>query len=366
MNTVDIQELAFALSFMKDIVPTNPHPEIYANILVVPEKDHINIYGRNFDKEGKISIACQVTDDRPFIIRLKEFSELITQLKKNGGDISLDITASGKTLKVKDARGETSFRLQDPNDYPSVNEDLKIESEFEIEAEQLAIALSMATFTQTDLLILTGIHAFTTLNPITNKTQICFESTNKYSGGQVLVNANIDDDIDLIFPGTLERAVRRITSTSTVPLKFEIGLNTIRISEGDLWYVKHILINGSYPDTKPLYNNCSALVNIEVERQELLDVLKRVSIVIGDSNEVTFEAGNNELIISTKSVELGESEQTIGIQDPGTAKVKVFAVELQRVLQQLTGDKILIMLGKANEPVLFNDELGQYFTLPCL
>lgn len=124
------------------------------------------------------------------------------------------------------------------------------------------------------------------------------------------------------------------------------------------------LIDGTYPNYKQVIpGSCEERVTID--RESLLTALKRVSLVTTDkSNATKLTFGNNKLVVSTNTPDVGEARETIPIKYSGKEISVAFNPEyMMDPLKSLNNDEIYIELTDDLSPGVIKCDMPFIYVL---
>lgn len=358
MITINSDELYFALSFLKDIVPSNPHQPVHRNVVFEPwQEDILKIHGMDIDKSGYFAIAAELDfDRRKFMLPLDKIHPLISELRRTDDTLKLELTSTGKTVRIVSEDGTSvSFRLEDVEEFPEPTQ-YTVKKQFEVEPGGFVKGLSMATLAQSDKLILTAVHIEGDGN------QIIFEATNMSSGGyRSLSHQGVKFDVAI--PATIEKPLKKMVKGASDVWNVFVTDRGLLV-EDDHWQVVFRLMESRYPDLSRVYRN-ACINKIQVDKETLGRELRIMQAVM-DTNRMEVEIETGKIIMRVDG-ELGETERTVEVVgDTENNRIHMNIVELQKVIQLIEGEDFELQVGTNREPVIFKDEDRIYFIIPML
>ena len=118
------------------------------------------------------------------------------------------------------------------------------------------------------------------------------------------------------------------------------------------------LMEGKFPKYEQFIPE-ETRTNIEVEKKEMIDATKRISLV---SNTVKISAKQGLLILEGESREVGEGKEELGVSQQGEdVNIAFNASFLEDGLQSLEGDKALIGVNEPLKPGVITEKDGAGF-----
>jgi DNA polymerase III sliding clamp (beta) subunit (PCNA family) len=355
MIKVNVDELFFALSFLRDIAPAKAHNPEQECVLFVPTDVGLEIRARDVNKYGVVVVDAETDkDSREFMLPLVNIHKLVAALRRDDDEIGFELTASGKSLNVHSEDGsKVQFRLRDAGDFPGAP-DLAIKKSVVVDPEEFVAALGVATFAQHESIVLQSLHLTSHGDCLT------VEATNAISGGYKSLNT-AGDVFDIAVPATVEKPLKKMLTSSTGTWTVGLGKRQLIISDAH-WLVAFQILGDKYFDLSSLYKNSEANV-IRVNKEELLSHVKVLSSILVDPN-IRFTIEPDSIIMSATS-ELGEAERTMPVVGSLTKGIMILnLVQLQKILQLIKGDEFELCIGNRREPILISYGSEAYFTMP--
>ncbi|HMO04772.1 MAG TPA: DNA polymerase III subunit beta [Kiritimatiellia bacterium] len=152
---------------------------------------------------------------------------------------------------------------------------------------------------------------------------------------------------DFIIPNkTIVELVKTLGAEG--PVKIMIGDNQAAFAYGNLLIITK-LIDGTFPNFRQVIpSQCEERVSLE--REQLLNAVRRVSLVNDKTSSVTLAFEKDNLTISTSSAEVGEASESMAIKYRGKAMGIAFNPDfMMDCLRNLTTDEVALE---------FSDELS--------
>jgi len=183
----------------------------------------------------------------------------------------------------------------------------------------------------------------------------------------VSIKSDIDKQVKVILPvkcvGALERILSTNSSESTTVI---IRDNAIVFLCGTTIQLISRVIDGAYPNYKQVVPE-KPTINVEIDKNTLLEATKRVSLVDNVNNMVKYTLSNNKLNISCTSPEGGTANDEVDIVYAGEElSLGLNARFMKDVLSVINDDKIVLGLGNEMSPIKITPvkDNGVYVIMP--
>jgi len=155
---------------------------------------------------------------------------------------------------------------------------------------------------------------------------------------------------DFIIPNkTIVELVKTLGAEG--PVKIMIGDNQAAFAYGNLLIITK-LIDGTFPNFRQVIpSQCEERVSLE--REQLLNAVRRVSLVNDKTSSVTLAFEKDNLTISTSSAEVGEASESMAIKYRGKAMGIAFNPDfMMDCLRNLTTDEVALEFSDELSPGL--------------
>jgi len=153
---------------------------------------------------------------------------------------------------------------------------------------------------------------------------------------------------ELVVPNkTITELVKNLGTEGTV--KIMAGENQAAFEFGNM-VITTKLIDGTFPNFRQVIpSQCEERVT--VEREQLFNTVRRVSLVSDKTSSITLAFDKNQLTISTISPEVGEASESIAIKYSGKAVAIAFNPDfVMDCLRSLASDEVSIELSDELSP----------------
>lgn len=303
-----------ALSIIQRIVVRNPSLPILENILLETEDKQLKISATNLElgvhvwtkgkaeKEGRVSVP----------------SLLLGNIINNIKEERVVFESEGINMKVNAEHFHGVIKGQDANDFPIIPKP-DIRDFFEIDAKKFREALSQVNFVAIVSEVypeISGVYfSFT-------KDTLFLVATDSFRLGKKEMSERIPKefvDSSFILPlRASQELLYVIEQTEECPIKIGRNENQVVFYIGDTYLVSRLL-SGTYPNYSQLIPK-NFTTTISVNRQELIDTIKLISVFSPKTYDCKIEIGGSGLKL-TSNTTYGSSEASLraaveGVGDP--------------------------------------------------
>lgn len=340
-----------ALSFLKDIVPSNPSVPSHANVLITPSEGQLELRGMDTNKTAKIVISAVTNGELPFLIILsRPFYPFISLASKTNDVFRFKVTTRKLTIILEDD-SETNLSLSDVDSFPLMSSG-EYNTNIEVDPVDFVDSLNMSVFTDSPYLNLTMYHIFT------DNGKLKLETTNSMAGGKTIIQET-NENINLGVPSAIQRPLKKMVGLED---EWTLSINdkTLKVS-GVNWEVVFTTMVDEYYDISNIYNN-SNINLLQLNRAEVINEVALLSIVAEDNN-IHINVKSGIITLSVKGGNNKESGISIPMDEPDN-RVTLHLSEFRKILSMLNDEYFYMQLGNI-EPVLFYEDTQRiYFTIP--
>ncbi|MDQ3940026.1 MAG: DNA polymerase III subunit beta [Actinomycetota bacterium] len=332
------------------------------------EGGRVRVAATDLELTMETSFKAGVDEPGKVIVPGRLFGEMTRSL--GAGQVSV---ASGDAeVEIGSGRGQFRVRSLAPDDYPALpledRSDGATGTEVEIDGDALAMALSQvgrAASTDESRQILTGILWEIT----TDKLTLAATDSYRLAVGEVPIPAPPADERKVVLPSraltelarSLQGGGQRVTALVRDNLvSFSIGEGTTeggleeavigsRFIEGEFPKYQQLIPNG-YPNT------------LEVDREALLEVTKRVGLLAQNNLPVKLQLGS-ELEVSAHTPDVGEGQEIIDADYAGEPLVIAFNPQfLYDGVSAIQTPRVVMEVGDGLKPAILRGQGDGAFT----
>lgn len=308
--TISTQELNYLINKIQNIVPLKPSVPILANFLIEAFNDEL-IFSAT---ELSVSIRCTadivISEEGATTLPAKKFSQLVRELTSPNVEISTNsqhittLIAGTSRFKLNGMSKEAYPDMPDLSDAHTLNFQQK-------ELKDLLYRTSFAVSKEDNRYVLTGVSL-----QISNGLATFFGTDGKrLARSFARVDAPDDLACHAIIPlKAIDEMLKNLTEEGEAKLFLlpdKIGLHanqTLLIAK---------LLTGDFPDVQRIIPE-NTPINISLHREELISLLRQISLFIADQNHsVRFAFTPGELKLTANTLEIGEGNVAMPVNFSG-------------------------------------------------
>src|SRR6266852_6364957 len=176
------------------------------------------------------------------------------------------------------------------------------------------------------------------------------------------VSAPLEGTVPVLEAIVPARALQKLARIATSGDEVEVGVheNQVIFATSGVWLTTR-RIDGQFPNYKQLLPEAFEY-ELTVPRGELLDVVRRASVMIQRSTPRQVRFAEGELTVIARTHEVGESKESMPVAFPGdTLEIGFNADFLRDGLESLEGDDVRVKLISPLRPAVIQGE-GDDFT----
>jgi DNA polymerase-3 subunit beta len=340
--------------------PTNP---IMANLLFVADGEKLTVTAADFDVRISTCIPALVTDPGKITLPAKKIQQIAGALPSGDVELSQDEDNSPE-VSLTCRKSYYKVRGLDAEDFPA-DDDIVYDWGFNMPVKELFSAFSKVIYARAEdesrkelnglLLSIRG--GMLTIAATDGRRLAMVEKP-----FQEEMQEEHEGDVILAYKSVME-LMKSLDPADQV----KISLNQSAASfETPTTTINTKLREGRYPNFRSVIPPSFAQT-VAISRLSFIDVLTRVSMVASDANpQMCFEFFNNEVVISARSNEYGESHESLEVSMDGNPITVCFNPNyLTEPLKYLDCDQLFIKFNDVLNPVsLEGDEGFIYILMP--
>lgn len=339
-----------ALAKVQNIVPTKVTEPILSNVLIYTSEDKIFFRTTTQDMTMEYSCEAEIVEQGEITLPVRKLTGIVHEL--TSGVVTID--ASDETASMSCGSYRSKILGIPANKFPA-KQTLDGGVSYTLQQGRLLDMLKKTVYaasTDDSRAILNGV-----MMNFENSKLICAATDcRRLALYETEVEFPVENNRDSILPTKAVQELIRVLGTEG-DIEIIIKENQAIFTFGDLTLSSKVL-SGSYPDFKK-FVSAKCDYRIEINREELLAVLKRMSVsTTPTSNSMRLCFADNLLTISVTAVEVGEALDTIAIKYEGPEIITIFNPEfMMDPLRNLTSDVIYIELNKESSPGLIKSDI---------
>ena len=330
----DIDSALLSLSAVADKKQTLP---VLSNILIKAQENGLNMLSTDLEIELEMDVENVVVEEPGEItIPAKKASDIVKELPDGNISFSLE---EGEKFKIKTTTGEYNLVTMEASSFPEFSS-TKIDNAYEINSEELIELFQMTSFAmgnQDWRHYLNGTYIECAMGSLK------MVATDAHRLAMYKKEFNAEAEFTGIIPRKTCMEIMRILPKENEKIKFFIDQNRIVFSSSNFIF-KSKLIDANYPNYNQVIPSGDS-VEIKVNREELLDIVSRVSVLSNDKFKgVKLKSEGNLLKIfsSNNDQESAEEELQLEVANEGF-NIAFNVFYLQEMLNTIDDKSISIL-----------------------
>ncbi|MCG9479108.1 MAG: DNA polymerase III subunit beta [Actinomycetia bacterium] len=333
--------------------------------LMMEADQELNVYSTDLETNIRTSIKAKIIDKGKLVVPsrillniLKNFPESKVELEFNQETNQLKITCQKAAFNLN------TFPLEEFPQFPEIKKDNSFFIDIK-KFKKLVNKTQRSVSNDEGRVILTGV-----LCEINNSI-LRMVSTDSYRLSFIEEKLkDLKDNTSVVIPG---KVLDNITKTETDDGKLEINIESSQISFGIMdkngfkATIVSRLLTGKFPDYKQLIPK-NIKHNILVDREKLLEVVKRISSISQDNIPISLELVDGNMKVFMDIKEVGSSSEDFKVPY-GEEKISI-AFNPQFLIDginMIEGKNIILGVEESLKPVLLKQEQNEnlfYLLMP--
>ena len=352
--TCSKDDLVQALGVVSRAVSTRTSVQILSGILLEPHESGLRVAATDMELSLRATLPAQLEGDGSIVLPGKTLADIARLLPAD--DVSIEHKPAESVVHIVSGTASYTLNTYNPEDFPRLPE-LDAVTTFAVEREPLLETIgrvARAASRDESRPVLTGI-----LVQFTGGTLV-MAATDSYrlAVKQTSLEGTVPE-LEAIVPA---RALQELARIATSGDEVEVGVheNQVIFATSGVWLTTR-RIDGQFPNYKQLLPETFEY-ELTVPRLELLDVVRRASVMIQRSTPLQIRFAEGELTVIARTHEVGESKESMPIAFTGdTLEMGFNADFLRDGLESLEGDDVRVKLISPLRPAVIQGE-GDDFT----
>jgi DNA polymerase-3 subunit beta len=352
--TVPKDELVGALGVVSRAVSTRTSVQILSGILLEAQGDELRLAATDMELSLRATAAAQIEGDGAIVLPGKTFADIARLLP--GDEVAIEHKPAESVVHVTAGSASYTLHTYNPEDFPRLQE-LETVPTFAVDRESLLETIgrvARAASRDESRPVLTGILV-------------------SFSGGKLVMAATDSyrlavketdlsgtaPELEAIVPSRALQELARIASAGDT---VDVGVheNQVVFSTEGVWLTTR-RIDGQFPNYRQLLPE-QFEHELTLPRAELLDVVRRASVMIQRATPLQLRFADGELTVIARTHDVGESQETMPAAFTGdTLEIGFNADFLRDGLESMDGDDVRLKLISPLRPAVIQGD-GDDFT----
>jgi DNA polymerase-3 subunit beta len=352
--TCSKDELVQALGVVSRAVSTRTSVQILSGILLEPQGSELRVAATDMELSLRAMLTAQIEGDGAIVLPGKTLADIARLLPAD--EVSIEHKPAESVVHVTSGTANYTLHTYSPEDFPRLPE-LDAVTTFAVEREPLLETIgrvARAASRDESRPVLTGILVQFTAGTLVMAATDSYRLAVK----QTQLDGTVPE-LEAIVPA---RALQELARIATSGDEIEVGVheNQVIFATSGVWLTTR-RIDGQFPNYKQLLPETFEY-ELAVPRLELLDVVRRASVMIQRSTPLQIRFAEGELTVIARTHEVGESKESMPIGFTGeTLEIGFNADFLRDGLESLEGDDVRVKLISPLRPAVIQGD-GDDFT----
>jgi DNA polymerase-3 subunit beta len=352
--TVSKDELVSALGVVSRAVSTRTSVQILSGILVEAQGSELRLAATDMELSLRATASAQIEGDGAIVLPGKTFADIARLLP--AGDVSIEHKPAESVVHVTAGSASYTLHTYNPEDFPRLQE-LDTVQTFTVDRESLLETIhrvARAASRDESRPVLTGILVSFT----GGKLVMAATDSYRLAVKETELEGTIPE-LEAIVPSRALQELARIAGSGD---NVEVGVheNQVVFATEGVWLTTR-RIDGQFPNYRQLLPE-QFEHELTVPRLELLEVVRRASVMIQRATPLQLRFAEGELTVIARTQDVGESQESMPVAFSGeTLEIGFNADFLRDGLESMDGDDVRLKLISPLRPAVIQGE-GDDFT----
>jgi DNA polymerase III subunit beta len=347
-------ELAQALGVVSRALSTRSSVQILSGILLEARSGELRLAATDMELSLRASLAAQIEGDGAIVLPGKTFVDIARLLP--GDEVTIEHKPAESVVHVTAGTASYTLNTYNPEDFPRLPE-LDAVSTFSVERESLLETIARvakAASRDESRPVLTGV----LVQFGGGKLTMAATDSYRLAVKETTFSGTVPD-LEAIVPGRALQELARVAGSGD---EVEVGVqeNQVLFSTDGVWLTTR-RIDGQFPNYRQLLPE-SFEHELTLPRVELLEVIRRASVMIQRATPLQLRFAEGELTVIARTHEVGESQESLPVAYTGEVLEIGFNADFLRDgLELLDSDDVRVKLISPLRPAVIQGE-GDDFT----
>jgi DNA polymerase III subunit beta len=347
-------ELAQALGVVSRALSTRSSVQILSGILLEARSGELRLAATDMELSLRATLTAQIEGDGSIVLPGKTFVDIARLLP--GDEVTIEHKPAESVVHVTAGTASYTLNTYNPEDFPRLPE-LEAVSTFSVERESLLETIqrvARAASRDESRPVLTGV----LVQFGGGKLTMAATDSYRLAVKETTFSGTVPD-LEAIVPGRALQELARVASSGD---EVEVGVqeNQVLFSTDGVWLTTR-RIDGQFPNYRQLLPE-SFEHELTLPRVELLEVIRRASVMIQRATPLQLRFAEGELTVIARTHEVGESQESLPVAYTGDVLEIGFNADFLRDgLELLDSDDVRVKLISPLRPAVIQGE-GDDFT----
>ena len=351
--TCSKDELVQGLGVVARAVSTRTSVQILSGIMIEAQNEELRLAATDMEISLRASAAAHVEGDGVVVLPGKTLADIARLLPAN--EVTIEHRRAESVVHVTSGSASYTLNTYNPEDFPRLPE-LGTIPTFTVDRESLLETIgrvARAASRDESRPVLTGIlvhfEGGKLVMAATDSYRLAVKETSL--GGS-------PPDLEAIVPS---RALQELARVATSGDEVEIGVheNQVLFSTSGVWLTTR-RIDGQFPNYRQLLPEAFEH-ELTLPRTELLDVVRRASVMIQRSTPLQVRLAEGELTVIARTQDVGESRESMPAAFTGDPLEIGFNADFLRDgLESIEGDDVRLKLISPLRPAVLQGDSDDF------
>jgi DNA polymerase-3 subunit beta len=341
------EELSQKLGVVARAVSTRASVQILSGVLLRAEAGRLHLAATDMELSLRSSLEAQVEGDGAVVVPGRLLVDLVRLLPDN--EVTIEHRADENVVRIASGPSTSALHTYAAEDFPRLP-DLDAVGTFTVDRESLletVARVARSASRDESRPVLTGIlvrfEAGKIVMAATDSYRLSVKETDL--AGEV-------PELEAIIPA---RALGELARIAQAGDTVELGVheNQVVFAADDVWLTTR-RIDGQFPNYKQLLPE-SFEHELTLPRNELLDVVRRVGVMVQRTSPIQLRFAEGELTVFARTQDVGEAKESIPVQFSGDAMEIGFNAEfLREGIESIGADDLRLKLISPLRPAVID------------
>lgn len=348
---INTDKLVKSLTFLRDIIPQNPHIQTFAYLHMSVENDRLLLRGMNIGKYAELYVDVEDSDNfEDTLVPMTKFYNSLLEVRKLSVEIVLK--SNGKHLSITFSDGSRArIALIDANEFPDRVQLNKTVFEFKIDSGVFTTGLTISNLAGGQFIMTQNIHLFS------DGERFTIEATNGYSGGKVVVT-DCTEVFDVAVVADFDRIIRKAAKMFPDEWSITITKNHFVVNFEDTFLIAYSTSAEKYLDISKMYTN-TGITKIKLSRADFLTNINIIN-ALSESAIMVFTVKDGLLTVTAENA--GDArEYSLAVGDTGNSVIKLQVKELLSILNSISGEDVWLEYAPRERVLIYDNDLTRKY-----
>src|ERR671922_509152 len=338
-------ELAQKLGIVSRAVSTRATVQILSGVLLRADAGRLHLAATDMELSLRSTLEAQIAGDGAVVVPGRLLVDLVRLLPDN--DVTIEHRVDESVVRITSGASSSTLHTYAAEDFPRLP-DLDTVGTFTVDRESLLDTVSRVARSASrdeSRPVLTGI----LVRFEGGKLVMAATDSYRLSVKETQLEGEIPE-LEAIIPARALAELGRIAQASD---SVELGVheNQVVFAADDVWLTTR-RIDGQFPNYKQLLPE-SFEHEVTLPRGELLDVVRRVGVMVQRTSPIQLRFGEGELTVFARTQDVGEATESMPMQFAGDPLEIGFNAEfLREGIESISADEIQLRLISPLRPAV--------------